>query len=197
MRTITHTTVIRLAGVLLAGVMAAACTPHAYGASLGAQLVAGGATSGDGTTWHVLSGAGYSTWTDDIQAKAAAKATVINLGSGMLVNQAATWKGDRGWTATDEAIVSWTVASIPKATCVDLVLPGVAADNVTGYPGLYDQVAEARAWAKAVIAPKADHVLDWKPWVDAHPASLADGIHLGDQAAVDAYYALTTSGCLR
>jgi hypothetical protein len=175
---------------------AASCQRHVYGASLGAQLVADGATAGDGNTWHVESGATFERWTTDIQARAAKTPAAISLGSGLFVNQAATWKGDRGWTADDQAIISWTIASIPKSTCVDVILPAVTDQANVTYPGLTDEVDAARAWAIDVLGPRVDHLLDWRPWVDAHPTEMADGIHMGTQGAVDAYYALTTSGCL-
>jgi hypothetical protein len=168
-----------------------ACQRHVYDASLGAQLVSGGITEGDGRDWHTHAGAPITYWTDEIQAAAQGGAETITLQSGMFVNDAI----NGGFTQSDKDVWSWTVMSIPKSVCVELVFPAVTPAADTAFPGLTTQVMAARSWASANLRSKVDFTFDWKPYVEANPQRFPDGIHMGDQEAMIAYHDLLTGGC--
>jgi hypothetical protein len=174
--------------LLFVGSATTGCDRHIYGDSLSAQVVASGITRGDGYTWHATAGYTLEQWSSAVQKEAATKPAEIVLALGS--NDAATWKADWGWTAYDEAVWSWTIASIPTATKVVVILPWFNPEVDAKYPGVRTEVDQARAFIRGLPSSRVDVIRDWKPLFEDQKSE--DGIHIFTEDGIRFRHDITT-----
>lgn len=165
-----------------------ACERYVFGDSLSAQVVASGMTQGDGYTWKATAGYTLEQWSSDVQAAAAKKPAEIVLALGS--NDAANWKADWGWTEHDEAVWSWTIASIPTSVKVVIILPWFNPEVDAKYPGVRAEVDKARAFILGLPSTRVDEIRDWKPIFETLPSE--DGIHIFTTDGLELRHELTT-----
>jgi hypothetical protein len=173
----------------LALVISATGCHHIFGDSRLAQVVAHGLTVDDGHVWHAEAGYTLEDWSAEVQNIARKKPGGITIALG--ITDSATWEPDFAWTARDEAIWSWTIASVYLVTCLTIVLTRMPPSADTHFPGLREQVDKFNAFILSLTTARIDRVIWWEPTDD----ELADGVHLATDAAARRFYATVASEC--
>jgi hypothetical protein len=141
-----------------------------FGASITAQVTATPVEDGDGRTWRAKPGATVHYWADAIvdELHAGGRNIVI---ADPIYNSLI--KG--GWTADDEAVLSWIIMAAQPDDCVVIEDPWVQATAELSWPGILENVNRARAYLDRVGA----RTFDWQPVIETDPTLIAgDGLHL-------------------
>jgi hypothetical protein len=142
-----------------------------FGASITAQVVATPVEDGDGRTWRARNGATIHYWADAIVDEMHAGAASIVVAD-PIYNSLIK---DGGWTADDEAVLSWIIMAAQPDDCVVIEDPWVQATAELTWPGILENVNRARAFLDRVGA----RTFDWRPVIETDPTLIAaDGLHL-------------------
>jgi hypothetical protein len=157
-----------------------------FGASTEAQLYNSGIVN-DNREWYVANGYGLSQWDAEVDWAIGSTPQTIIFTSGLAVNNAATWKGDGGWTQTDTGYWYGKLDLMDPRTCAIVTLPAVSEAVEATYPGLGAQVDKARA-ALSAIDRANTVIIDLQSIMQDD--DFADGIHFSNMGVVQEYYDL-------